>query len=101
LTFIALTVTGPPFGNSLTPIALTVSTAGIALVTMAAEEDGVATAAEVAGEADTCAEVRGATADETTDGMAEEAGTLLATDSAAEPLSGMTMDFCGLPGVAW
>ena len=101
MTFIALTVTGPPFGNSLTPIALTVSTAGIALVTIAADEDGVRTAAEVAGEADACADVRGATADETTDGMAEEAGTLLATDSAAEPLSGMTMDFCGLPGVAW
>jgi len=81
-------------------MALTVSTAGFALVIIT-DEGGVTTATEVAGEADAWAEVRGAAADETTDGNAEGAGTLLATDSTVEPLSGPTIDFSGVPGVAW
>lgn len=81
------------------PIALTVSTDGLALVTMT-DEAGVTTAAEVAGEADVGAEVSGATSDEATDGGAEEAGMLLATGGAEESLSTLRTDGAGLPGVA-
>lgn len=109
--FIALTVAGPLLWKSLIFIALTVSTAWVALVIVVKDEDDGVTAAAVegAGEADAWVEVSGATADEamadeTTDEDEDEetdVATMLAMDSAAELPSELMLILSGLPGLAW